>query len=258
MSLPKMLADAERLENGFRVVIGDDWLQGRTAYGGLTAALCYEAARGVSDGLPPLRSAQVSFAGPAAGPVTATATLERQGKNAAFVTARLEGTRGICTICTFVFMREMDSHLDFTGFPMPGVPDPVDETAQPPMPGLAPTFLQNFDGAHFENWDGQGKADMGRWFRVKDREGLDPMTELMLIGDGLPPAAMAVMSERGPISSLTWIYNILAPPQTDDGWWFVRATSDHARHGASSQDMSVWNRQGRLTTRGMQSIAIFV
>ena len=41
------------------VVLPDDWLQGRTAYGGLSAALSLAAARAADPGLPPLRTAQV-------------------------------------------------------------------------------------------------------------------------------------------------------------------------------------------------------
>ncbi|MEE4350589.1 MAG: thioesterase family protein [Pacificimonas sp.] len=255
MSLPKMLAAADPCDGGFRLSIGPEWLQGRTAYGGLTAALCYEAALRVADDLPPLRSMQVSFVGPASGPVTATAVLERQGRNAAFVTARLTGEKGVCTIATFVFMRDMDSHLDFSERSAPDYPRP--EPIEIP-PGMGPTFIQNFEIGPVEQTPGGVAADIIRWFRLKDRQGLDPMTELVLMGDGLPPAAMAVMTEQGPISSLTWLFNILAPPETTDGWWMLRATSDHAAHGASSQDMSIWNADGTLIARGMQSIAIFV
>ena len=38
MSFADLLAAAEPLEDGFRVAIPEDWLQGRTAYGGLTPA----------------------------------------------------------------------------------------------------------------------------------------------------------------------------------------------------------------------------
>ena len=33
----------------------ENWSQGRTLYGGITAALCYEAAKAGADALPPLR-----------------------------------------------------------------------------------------------------------------------------------------------------------------------------------------------------------
>ncbi|MGD9799873.1 MAG: acyl-CoA thioesterase domain-containing protein, partial [Parvularculaceae bacterium] len=52
--------------------VADNWLQGRTVYGGMTAALCLEAAQRAVPGLPPLRSAQVSFIGPAEGDLEIT------------------------------------------------------------------------------------------------------------------------------------------------------------------------------------------
>lgn len=257
MNLPEMLTAREAVSGGFRTNITENWLQGRTAYGGLSAALAYEAAKDVAEDLPPLRSSQVSFIGPLAGEVEVQAKLERQGRNAAFVSATVHGEKGIGLSAMFVFMREIESHIDFSGYPAPPVPEPVPLAKGSAPVGPAPTFIENFEMTQFERFEGQPMADMTRWFRLKERDGLDPMTEAVLIGDGLPPAAMAVMKERINISSLTWIYNILAEPKTDDGWWLLRATSDHAKHGASSQDMSVWNRGGELVARGMQSIALF-
>ena len=50
--------------------IPETWKQGRTAYGGLTAALCLQAAMPLAGGLP-VRAAQVAFVGPVNGTVTA-------------------------------------------------------------------------------------------------------------------------------------------------------------------------------------------
>ncbi|MEK7264701.1 MAG: acyl-CoA thioesterase domain-containing protein, partial [Pseudomonadota bacterium] len=49
--------------------VAENWLQGRTIYGGMTAALCLEGALRTFPDLPPLRSAQISFVGPAEGEV---------------------------------------------------------------------------------------------------------------------------------------------------------------------------------------------
>jgi acyl-CoA thioesterase len=46
-----------------RVTVPEDWMQGRTTYGGLTAALCLKAALPLA-GDRPLRSAQIAFVGP--------------------------------------------------------------------------------------------------------------------------------------------------------------------------------------------------
>ena len=257
MSLPEILAMREETASGFRTTIPDEWLQGRTAYGGLSAALAYEGAKAADVDLPPLRSAQVSFIGPLSGEVEISARLMRRGRNAAFVAAEVSGEKGVGTSAMFVFMSEIDSHVSHSegGPPQVAPPQPLAEGTAPL--GSAPGFIRNFDMTGFESFEAQGAADVVRWFRLKDRRGIDPMTELVLIGDGLPPAAMTLMRERVNISSLTWLYNVLAPPETSDGWWLLRAESDHAEHGASSQDMSVWNADGDLVARGMQSVALF-
>ena len=255
MNVPGILAAREPVEGGFRAHVPDSWLQGRTAYGGLSAALAYEAAKGVADDLPPLRSAQVSFVGPLAGQITATAKLERRGRNAAFVSAEVHGEKGVGLAAMFVFMRPLESHVRFTDGDLAEAQPPTGPADIPE--GSGPGFVQHFQGEFVDFAAAKDKPDIQRWFRLRERGGLDPMTELVLMGDGLPPAAMAVMTEPVTISSLTWIFNVLRPPQTRDGWWLLRATSDHAQDGASSQDMSVWNADGQLIARGMQSIALF-
>ena len=60
----EILAAATPIDGGFRAQIPSDWLQGRTAYGGLSSALALHAAQGIEPDLPPLRSAQIAFIGP--------------------------------------------------------------------------------------------------------------------------------------------------------------------------------------------------
>ena len=85
------------------------------------------------------------------------------------------------------------------------------------------------------------------------------MVEVMAVADGLPPAAFKMLNKQPvPISSLTWIVNLLTPePTTRDGWWLLSAKSDHARNGCSSQTMMIWNADGVPVAQGMQSVAIF-
>ena len=82
MSLPDTLSNIRRIDGGFATAIPEDWMQGRTSYGGFSAALALEAARGLAPDLPPLRSAQVSFVGPLSGEVEVRARMLRRGKNA--------------------------------------------------------------------------------------------------------------------------------------------------------------------------------
>ena len=257
MSFHSLLAAAPA-DGALSATIDDSWLQGRTAYGGLSAALAIEAARSIAPDLPPLRSAQVSFVGPLAGAVEARATLLRRGRNAAFVQSDVTSDAGLGLRATFVFMNALESHVDYDESRAPAATDP--DSAVDAFKG--PThvsFVQNFDIRHARDKSDTRTPDFVRWVRVKERDGLDPMSEVMLVGDCLPPAAMALFDHQGPISSLTWMVNLLTPkPRTRNGWWLLRATANYARQGSSSQEMGIWNADGDPIASGMQSVAIFV
>ena len=253
-SLPEIIASAEPIESGFRAVVPEGWLQGRTAYGGLSAALALHAAMGADADLPPLRSVQVAFIGPLSGEVTVRARLLRRGRNAAFVQADVEGEKGLGLRATFVFMAAIASQLDHVqggapAFPLPG-PDTRTFFGVAALP-----FTQNMEW--LDQREGLGAAEWLRWARLREREGLHPAVELLAVADALPPAALKLMGRHVPLSSMTWQVDLLGEPATRDGWWLLHADSDHARAGNSSQRMAVWNADGRAVAEHMQSVAIF-
>lgn len=253
-ALHDILAAARDTGDGRRrVTIPAAWLQGRTAYGGLSAALALDAVLNTLPDLPPLRSAQVAFVGPLADEVEVTVTLLRRGRNAAFVQADVGGATGLGVRCTFVFMRAMDSVVDHDRT----------ATAPCPPPGPGDTILRGLPAIAFtERFETVERAIDGvgwrRWVRLAERGGLAPAVELLAIGDALPPAAMRLLTRPAPLSSLTWMVNLLDPaPDTDDGWWLVETRTDHARGGATSQGMAIWNARGRKMAEQMQAAAIF-
>ena len=254
-SLPELLAAATISDGSFRSQIPATWLQGRTAYGGLSSALALHAAQNSDTDLPPLRSAQVAFIGPLSGEVTVTATRLRRGRNAAFIQSDIVSEAGLGYRATFVFMADQESRIS------------LDERVRAPIPpppadaelytGPNEFFTGNFN--FLDQKEGLGSAQWLRWARLRDRDGLDPMVEVMAVADGLPPAAFKLLNKApAPLSSLTWIVNLLtATPQTSDGWWLLSANSNFAEHGCSSQTMHIWNAHGDLVAEGMQSVAIF-
>lgn len=253
-SLAEILAAAKPTEGGFTTDIPASWLQGRTAYGGLSAALALDAAKRLADDLPPLRSAQIAFIGPLAGEVSVNATLLRRGRNAAFVQSDIISDAGLGFRATFIFMNSRESAVDYDRTP----PAPIT-----PPPADAELYVgpDNFFTGNFEFFD--PKADLGpaewlRWGRLREHGGLDPMVELMAMGDGLPPAAFRLFEKMTPLSSLNWQINFIDPaPVTNDGWWLLTATADRAQGGYSSQRMTIWNAGGAPIAEAMQAVAIF-
>jgi acyl-CoA thioesterase len=244
------------VEGGWRGTIPDTWLQGRTSYGGLSTALALHVAQHSDVDLPPLRSALVAFIGPLSGDVTIRATRLRRGRNAAFIQADVESDAGLGLRATFVFMSAVESRLDYQvgqapAFPVPG----ADATTF--KGNSAVSFAQNFELLDRRD-ETVGPAEWLRWVRLNEREGLDPMVELMAVADCLPPAALKLIGGPAPCSSMTWQLNILGPsPTTTDGWWLLRTNADYAKAGSSSQDMMIWNADGQAIAEQMQSVAIF-
>lgn len=177
-----LLAEAEEIEGGFAFDITDDWLQGRTAYGGLTSALALAAAQRVDPELPPLRSGQFAMIAPLAGRVEARARIVRKGRNATWVAAELSNEKGVGFSASFVFMRQIESAADIAGYPLPEGVSPVADAKPVPM-DHAPQFLkQNFDARFALPKSALGEADLCWWVRLRARENLDPALEAVLVG----------------------------------------------------------------------------
>ncbi|MCH7789595.1 MAG: thioesterase family protein [Acidobacteria bacterium] len=245
------------------VTITDDWLQGRTAYGGLTAALCFEATRSIVDDLP-VRAAQISFIGPVSAGVSLTATLLRRGRTAAFVgvDATVDGDLAARGVFTFGVTR--DSALNFAALPMPevGMPEDHERRVHAEIDGDgsgAPTFVNNFEfRPTLVDNSVDGGAESGVWLRLRDDDAPASAASLLALADGPPPAALGLLGERVPLSSMTWMAEFLTDG-IDDGsaWYFTRAIAESARSGYSSQEMTLWDAAGAPIMIGRQTIAIF-
>lgn len=251
MSVPELLAAATFDGDALTADIGPHWLQGRTAYGGVSAAIALAAAKAAFAELPPLRSVQIAFIGPLAGEVRATPQLLRRGKNSAFVAVDVAGADGLGLRALFLFMAPRVSTIAHDDIPAPPVPMP-DAPLAPDQ--LIAGFLHNFDVMPWQ----RGPGTFHAWRRLREREGLDSEIELLVIADALPPAAMSLIEGWGPLSTTTWQLNIIGAAPTGDGWFLLEAITDHAADGASAQTMKIWDHDGRAVATATQSVALFI
>ena len=135
------IADAG--DGRFTVNASDDWRQGRTLYGGVSAGLCYAACERLLPDLPPLRSAQVAFIGPSGGEATLVPTILRRGKSVTFMACDLLADGVVATRTLFAFGGERESAFAVEAPAAPDVPPPED--CPPLFRQWAPTFAQHFD-----------------------------------------------------------------------------------------------------------------
>lgn len=256
----ELLARAQDRGGAFCVEVPETWHQGRTAYGGFSSALALAAAMRAGGGdLPPLRSAQFSMIAPVFGSVEVRASVVRRGRNATWMAAEIRRDGEVAFTGSFVFMGPVESMLHVNDRAAPAGLVPLD-AARPFVNERGPAFLRNHFEVRFALPRGEEKRpEICWWVRPSQREGgLDPMVELLLCADALPPGVMSLLTPATPVSTMQWQVNLLAPvPATTDGWWLLRSTGDYAEQGCSSQRMAIWNANGAPILAGMQSVALF-
>ncbi len=235
----------------------ENWMQGRTLFGGASAALALAAARKALPELPPFRAAQVGFVTPVGANLAFAVEIVRRGRNVTQVRSDVmsEGKLALTALMLFGDSREPNAlHPAGRADPWPGPPEEAEDVG-----GGGPTyFTQNLEIRRGQDERGAGVPVVRRWVRLKEREGLDPVIQAIVMGDALPPGSMRAMKRQGPLSSINWSFNLLDPEaRTRDGWFLAEAASDHADHGYSSERLRLWNADGEQVLAGMQAAAIF-
>ena len=266
----------------FHATVSEAWSQGRTTYGGLSAALALRGARSLLDDAQlPLRSAMVSFVGPCGGDVDVTAEIIRRGKTKgkgmAFVRSDIACGGAPATSAVFAFggvrQSAFDEVHDVAG-PPPDLPGP--EQAEPffDARGLEPTFTRNFDvrlAAGPRPYTDADAADFFVWVRHVEGtpaggvRGVPDEVSLLALADMLPPAILPRFHEFAPVSSATWMVNFVGrfaggdehTRSAADGWYLLRSRAEVTREGYSSQDMTIWGAEGRPIVLGRQCVACF-
>jgi acyl-CoA thioesterase len=236
-----------------------DWRQGRTLFGGLSAALCLAACERAVPDLPPLRAAQIAFIAPTAGEVRMQVRVMRRGKSVSFLGCDLiaEGSVAVRTLFAFGAARP-SLHSASAGSAPEG---PAPEACGPLFAGpQGPDFTAHIDQRFVRGSrpvSGAANGDLTIWVRHRDPAPVSPLVGLLALGDALPPATMTRFQQPAAISTMTWGLDLIAPENVTGGWYLLRATDDAVGGGYSGQAMTMWDETGAPVMIGRQSVAVF-
>lgn len=238
--------------------VGDDWMQGRSVFGGLQAAVALRAMRSLVPDVP-LRALQMTFVAPV-GPrdLRASARVLRAGKNVTQVEARVGTDDDTLALVVAVFGAPRDSIVRRELAPRPPVP------AGSPVPFLAgvwPSFVQHFDMVLIDGAPPFADARIDRAvYRLGLRDsGNTSESHLLAFADLMPPVAMSWMPQPVPGSSVTWMLEILDPAfeaEPLDGWC-VDARMIAARDGYTNQSTTIYAPSGTAVALSRQSMMVF-
>ncbi|MEK9719518.1 MAG: thioesterase family protein [Quisquiliibacterium sp.] len=259
-SFSAMMAGLRADGDAYWITLPEDWLQGRTAYGGLSAALCLAATLRAAPALAPLRSAQFAFIAPATGTLRIVPSVLRQGKSASFVGVELFGDSGLAARATLCFGAERALADAYGGLAFPA-PARADDCPAFYRFANQPNFMNHFDGRLAGGGaplSASARPEMLVWLRHRDTNEPDDLVRLIALADALPPAAFVSFKDSAIISTMAWSIEMLdAKPSSPDGWWLVRGAADTVARGYSTQSTVIWSPDTRPVLYARQTIAIF-
>src|SRR5205814_3317816 len=195
--------------------IPDDWLQGRTSFGGLVSMYAVQAMRDVAAAQwPPevtLRALQTNFIAPVeAGPLAVAVQVLREGRNVRQVQAQVMQRGELCALMVGVFGSERAGRLAPILPTRPPAAKPVDAIEPAPfLPGRRPNFTAHLDMRWAEGappFSHQPATRASIHLRLLDADAKALPSELMtvLMGDAFPTPVLAQLEQPAPASSVSW------------------------------------------------------
>ncbi|MDH4564561.1 thioesterase family protein [Pseudomonas sp. BN411] len=252
--------------NPSEIVVPATWGQGRAAFGGVVAALAFEAMRAKVEQGRPVRSLAMTFVGPLEPEVPASfeAELLREGKAVSQVFCRVVQKGQVVALVQGSFGGSRQSVVQLEAEPAPEMKPVADCFELPFIPGVTPEFTRHLamrwsiGGLPFSN---SRERDMGGWVRFRGDVVKETVTEshLLALVDAWPPATVPHLSSPAPGSTLTWTIEFVQPlPQLDThDWCKYRARIEHARDGYGHAAAALWTPDGELVAMSRQTVVVF-
>ena len=244
--------------------IPEDWMQGRTAFGGIQAAAALRAAQShAGDGRSP-RAVSVSFVGPAGSEgLSIEPTVLRSGGSVTHVRADVLGAEGVACTLSAALGRDRDSSVRRA--PQTHGPLPPSEAgmAIPYLPGLTPVFVQHFDlrftsgappvtGQH-------GPLEHEGWCRHLTEPGPAHAALLGLL-DAWPSPALQALAGPAPASTVTWSVQFAQVPEritTHDAFFFRARVLAAPGTGYVTMRGELYDTEGVLTAHLEQLVTLY-
>jgi len=247
-------------DDGWRLELPTGWMQGRSVFGGLTAAAATALAhRELGDDTWQLRTISTQLPRPLPPGLVSGRVVEiRRGKNACFVEVRLDGDEGAAVICHFVFVRPRLDATDVEPRTIWTGPDPESRDELPYLEGLTPEFTQHVAFRWAEGgypYSGSDEAQFSGYCRFRSPAG--GPEGLVALLDVWPCPTLAKLSGPAAASTVNWSAHLLEIPAEQDGWFGFRYETVVGRGGFHTVNGRLFDASGRLVATSEQLAVVF-
>ncbi|OLF52421.1 acyl-CoA thioesterase [Pseudomonas chlororaphis] len=259
------LLDAVR-SSPLELSIPAEWAQGRACFGGLVAALQYEAMRAKVPAERPVRSLAITFVGPVTPdvPIRFEVDVLREGKAVSQVLGRAVQDGQVVTLVQGSFGASRSSAVTVDAEEAPAMKHWDECPELPYVAGVMPEFMRHLAmrwGIGGMPFSGNKSRDMGGWVRLRGDVKEEPVTEahILALVDAWPPALLPHLTSPAPGSTLTWTIEFVQPllALSTLDWCKYRVNIEHARDGYGHAAAALWSADGRLIALSRQTVTIF-
>lgn len=255
----------QQLEAGLsNLVIPASWCQGRTAFGGISAALLFQACRKQVCSSRHLLSISCSFIGPlnADTPFSIETEVLREGKNATQIMARIIQSGATQVMAQICFGKYKESALTQQNVGELSLLAPNQKQVIPYVENITPAFFQHVEISLQQGGMPFSKAltsNLAGWMRFYEQSNNLSELELLALSDAWPPTMLQMYPEPAPASTMSWYVEFLQPVALSAGDWFgFEAITHSCQHGYAQEEAKIWHPNGELLAISRQTVAIFV
>ena len=263
MTFDDILNNSQLQQPECQLTFPANWCQGRTAFGGLSAAIAVQSMKHQLTEPRRLLSVSVNFVGPLLQdqPFSVNTTILRSGKNATQMQTQLIQSGQVCVIALGCFGKNRDSSIivdnDFSSSLEPVNPKAI----LPYQEGVMPAFFQHValnaqQGAM--PFSGAPSSHLGGWMRFKEQSSAVTELHTLALADAWPPTLLQMCKAPSPASSMSWYIEFLSEIDlASDQWLGFEAITHHSQNGYGIEDAKISSSSGQLLALSRQTVAVF-
>lgn len=238
--------------------VTEDWLQGRTAFGGLLVTGCVRL--GLASVDQPLRTVDARFFEPVlAGELEARVEVLRTGRSVSHVQVEVWQGERRCMRTVLCTATPRPSELVVpTQAPQEDLGSPDDLMELPYLPGLTPAFTQHVDMRFHRGipFTGSERAEIDGWCRF--RAEATGMASVVGLVDAWPAPLLTMGRGVFPASTVHWTLHWFGGADLDPmAWYRYRSRALQADHGNTTFEAHLWDEHGRLVAWSEQLAVVF-
>jgi acyl-CoA thioesterase len=258
------IARTQRQQPEVLISIPKQWSQGRTAFGGLSAAMLYSAAKEYIAEDRPLRSMTTNFVGPLLFDVPFHINIEivREGKNVSQVLARAIQDGKNCVLTQLCFAKARQSKTAVKNNDQHNMAIPNKAKFIPNIPKVTPNFFRYYelsiDGGGLP-FTGTKSSHYYGWMRFKKSPKKIREEHIISMIDAWPPTLIQQLRWPAPASTVSWNLEFIYPhrPFAPSDWLAYKEDTRQAADGYGHTEATVWDMHGEVIALSRQTTAVF-